>query len=59
MNTISHNAFMIQDFHRSGVKSMQQFIIDDAMGAAFFGTIISLASGALFGAIGAGVRKLR
>jgi hypothetical protein len=52
MDTIRHNAFMISDFHRSGSASMDQFIIEDALGAACVGTVASLIFGGALGALG-------
>jgi len=43
---------MLYDFHRSGLKSIDQFIIEDAMGAALIGTLFSLLTGGIFGTIG-------
>ena len=61
MDTIRHNAFMISDFHRSGLASMDQFIIEDAVGAACIGTAASLVSGAALGSLGGfiGVKSAR
>lgn len=52
MDIIRQNAFMLYDFHRSGLKSIDQFIIEDAMGAAFIGTLFSLLAGGIFGTLG-------
>jgi len=52
MGIIRQNAFMIYDFHRSGLKSIDQFIIEDAIGGAFIGTLFSLLAGGIFGTLG-------
>jgi hypothetical protein len=52
MGIIRQNAFMLDDFQRSGLKSIDQFIIEDAMGAALVGTIFSLVAGGIFGTLG-------
>ena len=51
MDVIRQNAFMLSDFHHSGLKSINEFIIEDAMGAAFVGTLFSVIAGALFGTL--------
>ncbi|MBV9470619.1 MAG: hypothetical protein JO316_14840 [Abitibacteriaceae bacterium] len=57
MDTIRHNTFMIQDFQRSGLKSMDQFIVEDAMGGAAVATCVSLVLGGVLGMIGGLVGK--
>jgi Na+/H+-dicarboxylate symporter len=52
MGIIRENAFLLDDFQRSGLKSIDQFIIEDAMGAALVGTLISLLAGGIFGTLG-------
>ena len=52
MDIIRQNAFMLYDFSRSGLKSIDQFIIEDAMGAAIIGTLFSLLAGGIFGTLG-------
>jgi hypothetical protein len=52
MDIIRQNAFMLYDFHRSDLKSIDQFIIEDAMGAALIETLFSLLAGGIFGTIG-------
>src|SRR5262245_38011754 len=47
MNVIAQNTYMIQDFHRSGSATMNQFIIEDAMGATVIQFIASLVLGAV------------
>ncbi len=52
MDIIRQNAFMLYDFHRSGLKNIDQFIVEDAMGAAFVGTLFSLLAGGIVGTLG-------
>ncbi|MBV9616683.1 MAG: hypothetical protein JO031_14620 [Ktedonobacteraceae bacterium] len=52
MDVIRQNAFMLYDFHRSGLKSIDQFIVEDAVGAAFVGTLFSLLAGGIVGTLG-------
>lgn len=52
LDIIRQNAFMLYDFQRSGLKSIDQFIIEDAMGAALVGTLFSLVAGGIFGTLG-------
>lgn len=52
METIRHNTFMIEDFRRSGMTDMDAFIIEDALGATFFGGLLLLAAGVTLGALG-------
>ncbi|MGI8549566.1 MAG: hypothetical protein ACR2PL_02045 [Dehalococcoidia bacterium] len=47
-----HNTFMIEDFRRSHSQSMDAFIIDDALGATFFGSLLALALGTSIGTVG-------
>lgn len=55
MDVIAQNTYMIQDFQRSGAATMNQFIIEDAMGATLIQFIVSLVLGALLGLIGGGI----
>lgn len=63
IDMIRQNTFMIDDFQRSGMQSMDVFIVEDALGGAFFGGLLSLLLGATLGAIGGligvWVRRLR
>ena len=52
MDVIAQNTYMIQDFQRSGSATMNQFIIEDAMGAMVIQFVVSLVLGALLGLIG-------
>jgi len=52
METISHNTFMIMDFQRSGAATMNQFIIEDAVGATAVEFVVSLLFGAILGLLG-------
>jgi len=52
MGIISQNAFMLYDFQHSGLKSIDQFIIEDATGATIIGTLFSLLAGGIFGTVG-------
>jgi Na+/H+-dicarboxylate symporter len=52
MSIIRQNAFLLDDFQRSGLKSIDQFIIEDAMGAALIGTLFSLLARGIFGTRG-------
>jgi hypothetical protein len=47
-----HNPGMLDDFRRSGMRSMDAFIVDDALGASFFGTTLSMLLGMALGAVG-------
>ncbi len=47
-----HNPFLIEDFRRSGMQSMDAFLIDDALGATFFGSLLALGLGTLLGTLG-------
>jgi hypothetical protein len=49
---IRHNTFMIEDFRRSGARSMDAFIVEDALGASFFGSLASLVLGTALGTLG-------
>ena len=52
MGVIAQNTYMIQDFQRSGSATMNQFIIEDAMGATAVQFIISLILGTSLGFLG-------
>jgi len=52
MALIRQNAFMLDDFRRSGLKNIDQFIIEDAVGATLVGTLFSLVAGGIFGTLG-------
>src|SRR5947209_6639771 len=52
MALIRQNAFMLDDFQRSGLKNIDQFILEDALGAALVGTLFSLVAGGIFGTLG-------
>lgn len=53
LDTIRHNTFMLRDFQRSGMQSLNAFIIDDTLGATFFGGLIVLGVGLASGTLGA------
>src|SRR6188474_1409973 len=55
MDVIARNTYMILDFQKSGSATMNQFIIEDAMGATIIQLVISLILGALLGFIGGGI----
>jgi hypothetical protein len=61
MDSIRQNAFMIQDFQRSGSRSMDAFIIEDAIGASTFGVglalVLALAMASLGGLIGKALKR--
>ncbi|MBI3733832.1 MAG: hypothetical protein HY259_10320 [Chloroflexi bacterium] len=42
MDIIRQNRYMLEDFARSGAASMDDFIIEDALGASVFGPVLSL-----------------
>ncbi len=52
LGIIRHNAFLLADFHRSGLRSIDAFIIQDAVGATIVGTSFSLFVGGICGAFG-------
>jgi hypothetical protein len=58
-----HNPYILQDFHRSGETSLDAFIIDDTLGASFFGPlgmfILGITLGTLGGVAGKLTRQLR
>lgn len=62
MESIRHNAGMIQDFQRSGAGSMDVFIVEDTIGASTFGVALALVIGVLTatlgGVIGKGLSRL-
>lgn len=57
MDIIRQNAFILYDFHRSGLKNIDQFIIEDALGATFVGIFFSLLAGGIFGIVGGYIGK--
>jgi hypothetical protein len=52
MDVIAHNTYMIMDFQKSGSATMNQFIIEDALGATGVELIASLLFGTALGFIG-------
>jgi hypothetical protein len=52
MDVIAQNTYMIIDFQKSGSATMNQFIIEDAMGATAVEFVASLVFGTAFGFIG-------
>ena len=52
MDVIAQNTYMIMDFQKSGSATMNQFVIEDAMGATIVQFIVSLVFGALLGFLG-------
>lgn len=58
MSIIRQNAFMLSDFHRSGLSSIDEFIIQDAVGATIVGTSFSLFAGGIFGTFGGYLGKI-
>jgi len=52
MDVIAQNAYMIMDFQKSSSATMNQFIIEDAMGATAVEFVASLVFGATLGFIG-------
>jgi len=52
MDVIAQNTYMIMDFQKSGSATMNQFIIEDAMGATAVEFVASLVFGATLGFIG-------
>ncbi len=59
MDTIRHNHFMLQDFARSGMRDMDGFIIEDALGATFFGLLFQIGLGIGLGALGGWIAQMR
>lgn len=59
MDTIRHNHFMLQDFARSGMRDMDRFIIEDTLGATFFGLLFQICLGVGLGALGGWVAQMR
>lgn len=55
---VRHNPFMLADFRRSGMQSMDAFIIEDALGATCFGSLLALVLGAVLGTVGGLVAKV-
>ena len=52
MDVIAQNAYMIIDFQNSGSATMNQFIVEDAMGAPMVEFLVSLVFGTILGALG-------
>jgi len=52
MDVIAQNTYMIMDFQKSGSATMNQFIIEDAMGATVVEFVASLVFGTALGFIG-------
>ena len=52
MDVIARNTYMIMDFQKSGSATMNQFIIEDAMGATVIQFAVSLILGATLGFLG-------
>jgi len=52
MDVIAQNTYMIMDFQKSGSATMNQFIIEDAMGATAVELVASLVFGTALGFIG-------
>ncbi len=52
MDVIAKNTYMILDFQKSGSATMNQFIIEDAMGATVIQFVVSLVLGAALGSLG-------
>ena len=52
MDVIARNTYMIMDFQKSGSATMNQFIIEDAMGATIIQFLVSLVLGAALGLLG-------
>ena len=57
MDVIAQNTYMIMDFHKSNSASMNQFIIEDALGATAVEFVVSLVFGAALGCIGGWLGK--
>jgi len=56
---VRQNTFMLQDFARSGMTDMNQFIYEDAAGGSIFLFVFALILGAALGAIGGLIGKAR
>jgi hypothetical protein len=52
MDVIAQNTYVIMDFQKSGSATMNQFIIEDAMGATAIEFVVSLVLGTALGFIG-------
>lgn len=57
LDAIRHNPFMIGDFHRSGMRDMDAFIVDDNLVPTFIGPWLSLGVAAVAGGLGAAIGK--
>jgi len=58
MDVIARNTYMILDFQKSGSATMNQFIIEDAMGATVIQFAVSLLLGAVLGFLGGWVGSM-
>ena len=58
MDVIARNTYMILDFQKSGSATMNQFIIEDAMGATIIQFVVSLVLGAGLGFLGGWIGSL-
>jgi len=58
MDVIAQNTYMIIDFQKSGSATMNQFIIEDAMGATAVEFVVSLVFGTTLGFIGGWIGSL-
>lgn len=50
--SIGHNAFTLYDFQPSGMKNIDEFIVQDNEGGALVGALFSSIAGVLFGTLG-------
>jgi hypothetical protein len=57
LDTIRHNPYMIEDFRRSGMASMDAFIVDDNLVPTFLGPVFSVLLGAAVGTLGGVIGK--
>jgi len=58
MDVIARNTYMILDFQKSSSATMNQFIIEDAMGATVIQFAVSLLLGAVLGFLGGWVGSM-
>jgi len=58
MDVIARNTYMIMDFQKSGSATMDQFIVEDAMGATGVQFLLSLVLGAALGFLGGWVGSI-
>ena len=59
MDVIAQNTYMIMDFQKSGSATMNQFIIEDALGATIIELIASLVLGVVLGWFGGWIGSWR